>query len=144
MTINLNELHGRPVLDLSTAKTVGEIGHAILDPARQSVIAFELAKASGTGNVLPWDSISAIGPDAITIDDVGLLRAPSVATEHRPSEVGSPLGRHVITTQGTDLGSLLDIAFDEHSGTIETIELETGHRPATTVGIGNYALIVEN
>ena len=58
MTTNLSELKGRPVLDLSSATTVGRVGTAVVDPGAGSVVALRIQGASG-GDVLPWTGIEA-------------------------------------------------------------------------------------
>lgn len=144
MTISLSELAGRPVLDISTAKTVAYVGSAIIDPSRSSVSALHLAKSVGA-DVLPWESIKAIGPDAITIDTVDQLRAPVGRSEQRAIEASlNPIGIRALTNQGRELGAVNDMLVDERTGNIEQI-VTTGDPldGGTIAGIGNYALIVQ-
>lgn len=144
MTINLRELAGRSVLDISSATTIGRVVHGVLDPGRGAVIALRLDKTSGPGTVLPWESIKAIGPDAITVEAADLVREPTGRSEQRAVEGGlDPIGRRVLTDRGVEIGSVVDLRVDDASGSIERVvtserELDGG----AVVGLGDHALIV--
>ncbi|CAN5508353.1 hypothetical protein BH10ACT1_BH10ACT1_11960 [soil metagenome] len=144
MTIRLSDLAGRPILDVSTAKTIGTVGYGIVDPTRNVLAALHLAKSSGSGPILPWESIKAIGPDALTIDSVELTRPPIGHAEQRAVDGPlDPIGRRILTERGTLLGTVVDLAVDEISGSIEQVITDTRSLEGGAIsGIGGYALIV--
>lgn len=144
MTVRLTDLAGRAVLDVSTAKTVGTVGYGIADPTRKVLAALHLSKSTGPGPVLPWESIKAIGPDALTIDSVELTRPPVGHAEQRAVDGAlDPIGKRILTEQGTLLGSVVDLAVEETSGSIEQIITDTRPLKGEAIsGLGGYALIV--
>lgn len=146
MTTKLADLAGRPVLDVSSATTVGQVGHAILDADDGRIAALHLAKVDGDADLLPWDSIKAIGPDAITIESVARLRQASTAAESKGADQSlDPIGARLLTTSGVELGRVTDIEVDDASGSVETIATaEARHPGSSTVGFGSYALVVES
>lgn len=145
MTTKLAELTGRPVLDIASATTVGQVDHAVLDAGSGSIAALRLAKVDGDADLLPWDSIKAIGPDAITIESVARLRQASSAAESKGTDQSlDPIGARLLTTAGLELGRVADVEVDEGSGAVETIATaEARHPGSSTVGFGTYALVVE-
>lgn len=145
MTHRLTHLTGRPVLDISTATTVGQVGPAVLDPSTASITAFRLAKTSGDADVLPWSAIKAVGPDALTIETSSDLRTADGRAEKRAAEHSLEIiGARVLTTTGRDCGIVTEIGINEATGAVETIVASEGEHPGASVtGFGDYALIVE-
>jgi uncharacterized protein YrrD len=79
-------------------------------------------------NIVLWDDIQAIGADAIIVNS----RAAEISADQVP-EVKQVLeqdnalkGITIMTTDGRDLGTMVDIYFDEQSGQIEGYELFGG------------------
>lgn len=144
MTISLSELKGRPVLDLSSATTVAHIGSGILDPSRAAVAGFRLNKSTGPGDVLPWEAIKAVGPDAITVESASNLRSATGRAEQRAVEMSiDPVGMQIITEQGRAIGDALDLQIDESTGNLERLVLSDQQLDGTSLlGIGDYAIIV--
>jgi sporulation protein YlmC with PRC-barrel domain len=145
VTIPLSELRGRPVLDISSATTVGQLQLAVVDPARGGVVAFRVRSSQGPGDLLPWESITSIGPDAVTVESVDLLRGPVGRAEQRAAEHGhDPIGALVITDRGEEVGTVTEVLIDETSGAIERLVTDRVDQPAPTIiGMGDYALVVE-
>jgi sporulation protein YlmC with PRC-barrel domain len=145
MIVHLADLSRRPILETSTATTVGEVVHAIVDPASSSIVGFQLEGAPGDASVLPWSAIKAIGPDALTIEaSSDLRRADGRAEERAIGESLDPIGARVLDSCGVERGSVTELAFDGDTGHVETVVTTEGDLPGDGIlGIGRYALIVD-
>ncbi len=144
MRTNLDDLRHRPILDLSTATTIGRAEHAVIDVEQRTVVALALAKVEGDATILPWDSIRSIGADAITVDNGDLLRAPAGELEQRTAS-GSldPIAKKVLSDAGDEHGSLDDIVIDSESGAVTDLVIGDRTVPGRAlIGIGDYAAIL--
>ena len=145
MTINFDDLRHRPILDISTATTIGRVEHLVIDPSDSSVQALTIGKAQDNATVLPWSGINAIGPDAVTVDTTGQLRAPESELEQRATSGDvDPIGKMVLSDDGDHHGTLRDLVIDTDSGSIT--ELLVGDRTLpgrALMGVGDYAAIVD-
>ena len=65
--MNVSDILGRSVLDLSTATTGGRVDDIIIDAATRRVTGFHLAKSSTSRSWLPFANVAAVGADALTI-----------------------------------------------------------------------------
>ena len=54
--MNLSDLDGRRVLDLTTATTVGTVSDVVLDPGTRRIVGFHLAGVKGPASWLSWDA----------------------------------------------------------------------------------------
>ena len=61
--MNLSDLDGRRVLDLTTATTVGTVADVVIDPATRRIVGFHLAGVKGPACWLSWDATNALGAD---------------------------------------------------------------------------------
>jgi uncharacterized protein YrrD len=72
-------------------------------------------------SALAWSAIEALGPDAIMItDDKALIPRESFLSETGASAAphgGDVLGSRVLTTDGTDLGKVIDVIIEIADGT---------------------------
>jgi uncharacterized protein YrrD len=108
-------IRGLPVVTVSGGEDVAEVRDLIYDPEAGRVLGLTLNKrgflASRRREVLPADTIHAIGSDAVMIDDESSLIMPSDA----PEDVGTPpsgrdvTGDEVLTEGGTSLGRVRDV-----------------------------------
>lgn len=140
--MQLRDLIGRPVFDVTEAREVTGVRTAVVDPASRRVVAF---RVGADEPVLGLDDVKSIGADSVTVDERTCLRQPSTEPEVRSVEHGlDPLGSRVLTDEGTELGRLEDLEFDETSG--EVVALVVGHERVAgerLLGIGTYAVVVE-
>ena len=65
--IRFSDIAGNPVMDTSTATTIGRIEAPILDPVSRRLVGFRVKKSKGPGDVLLWGSLAGLGPDAVTV-----------------------------------------------------------------------------
>ncbi|MGI8764078.1 MAG: PRC-barrel domain-containing protein [Ilumatobacteraceae bacterium] len=142
--MNVSELVGRPVLDLSTATTAGRIDDIVVDPASRCVAGFRLAKTSGPSTWLAWDNVAAVGADAVTIERPDLLTEEPNGSG-RGVRSDKVLGGRLLTDEGRDVGPLADIEIDAESGAVRSLIVPTGRMaPEALLGIGSYATIVHD
>jgi uncharacterized protein YrrD len=133
---SLKELRRRPVVDTSTAETIGRVEGAHLDPGHSRVMGF--AVDGRTDGVLPLSQVQAIGPDAVTVASQSAVRSDEVTD--LPLD-GAVRGRRVLDDGGTELGTLDDVLMAE-DGTIDTVVVDGVEHPTRLLGIGSYAVVV--
>jgi sporulation protein YlmC with PRC-barrel domain len=141
--VRVSDLNKRPVMDLSSATTVGRVDDVIIDPATRQLVGFELAKTPGKASYLAWDKLRALGADAVTIEDVDALTAEP-DTMAPPLKRGKVMGGIVLTDQGYSLGNLSDVEFDAATGSVTGMVID-GDRVLpgeSLLGIGHYAMVV--
>jgi uncharacterized protein YrrD len=139
--VNISGILGRGVMDLATATTVGRVDDVVIDAATRRVIAFRIGKVASSGTWLPFEQITALGADAITVSDAGLIvdtpaDAPLGIVQHKA------LGGRVLTEQGREIGPLHDVDVDE-TGAVTGLDVAGGVvAAADLLGIGSYATVV--
>jgi uncharacterized protein YrrD len=143
--MRFTEIHGRKVVSLADAETLGRVDRYVIDPGRQAVVALRLSKVKGDACFLSWADLHAFGADAVTVDDASRLRrAADDAEERAASKELQVIGKLVLGTSGTVLGKGEDVEMDGESGAIVAVDLgEAGTVPGDRIiGLGSYALIV--
>jgi uncharacterized protein YrrD len=143
--MRFTEIHGRKVVSLADAETLGRVDRYVIDPGRQAVVALRLSKVRGDACFLSWADLHAFGADAVTVDDASRLRpAADDAEERAASKELQVIGKLVLGTSGTVLGKGEDVEIDGESGAIVAVDLgEAGTVPGDRIiGLGSYALVV--
>ena len=141
--IRFSDISGNPVLSTATATTVGRVAAPVIDPKQRKVVAFRVRKSKGAGDLLLWSGMTALGPDAVTVDSQERLTDPPAELKDRSSGKLDVIGRRVLTETGRDLGPVKDVEFDQADGTVTSLVLKSqfvaGDR---LLGIGHYAVVV--
>jgi uncharacterized protein YrrD len=141
--MRFSESHGRKIVSLATAETVGTIGEFVVDPRTQRVVALSVSKHKN-GDTLPWNSIESFGPDAVTVADESRVAGADADVARLSGKDHAFLGKRVLATSGDELGKVDDVDFDPGSGVLLTIATTGGKVDAERlVGIGSYAVVVE-
>jgi sporulation protein YlmC with PRC-barrel domain len=137
----LTELTGRPVLDLATATTVGNVADFVIDPAARRVVGFQLAGVKGTRHWLAWEAMNSLGPDALTVDREDVLGEPPQGA--RGLRADKVIGGRVLTDSGRLLGDLMDVDIDPQTGSLAALAVDGASMPAEAlIGVGSYATVV--
>jgi uncharacterized protein YrrD len=145
--MRFTEIHGRKVVSLADAETLGRVDRYVIDPGRQAVVALRLSKVKGDACFLSWADLHTFGADAVTVDEASRLRpAAGDAEERAASKELQVIGKLVLGTSGTVLGKGEDVEIDGETGAIVAVDLGeagtvTGDR---IVGLGSYALVVND
>ena len=140
--MRFTECRKRPVLDTSTALTLGKVDGLVLDPATRSVVAVTV-KRKGDADTLLWSALQTFGPDAVTVDgEQALTEADEHVTALR-SKKRAALGKRVLTDAGDEAGLLEDVAFDPASGTVTALLTSEGEIAGDRLlGVGSWAVVV--
>jgi uncharacterized protein YrrD len=143
--MRFTEIHGRKVVSLADAETLGRVDRYVIDPGRQAVVALRFSRVRGDACFLSWADLHAFGADAVTVDDASRLRpAADEAEERAASKDLQVIGKLVLGTSGTVLGKGEDVEVDGESGAIVAVDLGEAGTVAgdRIVGLGSYALVV--
>jgi sporulation protein YlmC with PRC-barrel domain len=141
--IRFSDISGNPVMDTSTATTVGKVQAPIVDPVTQRVVAFRVKRSKGPGDVVLWDGLAGLGPDALTVDSAERLAEPPAEWKSRASSKLDLIGRVVLTEHGHDLGKVKDVEFDPANGRVTSLMLKDAYvEGERLLGIGSYAVVV--
>jgi sporulation protein YlmC with PRC-barrel domain len=142
--IRFSDISGNPVMDTATATAVGKVQAPIVDPVTQRVIGFRVKRSKGPGDVVLWEGLAGLGPDALTVDSAERVADPPSEWKHRASSKLDLIGRIVLTENGHQLGKVRDVEFDPADGRVTSLMLKdafvNGER---LLGIGSFAVVVE-
>ncbi|MBD2682924.1 MULTISPECIES: PRC-barrel domain-containing protein [Nostoc] len=125
-----SDIIDKVVVTYDAGKKIERIKDLIFDQKRNQLLGF-LVKEKGLfrdAKVIPLQEVQAIGLDAIVVNS-----KESVVEAHRVPAIKEILrqnivlrGTRILTTEGLDLGGLVDLFFDEHSGLVEGYEVSGG------------------
>ena len=139
------EARKRPIVDTSTAQTVGHVDGFLIEPESARITGLRVSADKST-TILPWESLAAFGPDAITVADATVLRpAADAAEQHRSDPALDPIGKPAIEETGNGLGTIADVDFDPASGKLRAVITDAYELPADKLlGVGSYAMVFAN
>ncbi|HOX41191.1 MAG TPA: PRC-barrel domain-containing protein [bacterium] len=125
-----SDLKGKPVIAHDEGKIVEDIDDIIYNPLSGKILGF-LVRHEGLiakARVIPMRKIKAIGPDAVTIENVSdvIFVEEDDAIKDLLSNRIDIKGRKIMTEGGENLGKVVDIIFDEKSGKIDKYEVSGG------------------
>jgi len=148
-------IRGLPVVTIRGGEDVAEVRDVIYSPEAGRIVGLTLNKrgflAGRRREVLSAETIHAIGPDAVMIEDESSLILP----ENSPAGLGTPpsgrdvTGNEVLTEAGASLGQVRDIVVLVGStGTVVGYEIDaaaggTGYIPLPKqLAVSGSALVV--
>ncbi|HEY2705020.1 MAG TPA: hypothetical protein VGL20_15155 [Candidatus Dormibacteraeota bacterium] len=143
--MRFTDLHGRKVVNLEDAETLGRVDTYVIDAGKQAIVALRLSKVKGDASFVSWTDLHAVGADAVTVGNASRLRPPADETEERAaSREFQVTGKLVLSASGTALGKGEDVDVDPDSGAIVAVDLGQSGTVAgeRIIGLGTYALIV--
>jgi sporulation protein YlmC with PRC-barrel domain len=115
-----------PVISVREGVRAGAVADLIILATAPHVVAFTL-KTDRDRAVLPFESIRRIGPDAIVIDELGVLRREDeVEYGDERRRFSALVGKETAGDDGTYLGDVHDLDVDPQTGSIESIRLHRG------------------
>lgn len=116
LLMNASQINGLPVVTVGGGEDIAEARDVIYSPAAGRLVGLTLNKrgflSGRRREVLPAESIHAIGRDAVMVVDESSLVLP----EDAPADVGRPdesrdvVGNDVLTEGGVSLGRVRDLA----------------------------------
>jgi uncharacterized protein YrrD len=124
------DIIGKPLVAYDSGEKVETVVDLIFDQYDNRLLGFLIDEGGWFSNakVLPLNLVKAIGVDAIIIQS---KEAIALATDypdiHKILESNNILnGTRIMTTDGRDLGTLIDFYFDEQTGIVEGYEASGG------------------
>jgi uncharacterized protein YrrD len=125
-----SEIIGKSVIAFDTGEKFETVLDLIFDQYSNRILALLVDEAGwfSTSNVIPLSSIQSIGPDAIIVASKSAeIPANQIQEIDRVLEQNNIMkGTKIVSTDGRDLGKMIDLYFDEHSGEIEGYEVSGG------------------
>lgn len=125
-----SDLLGKPVAAYDTGERFAQVLDLIFDQDTNQLLALLLSEGGflSSAKVLPLDQIKAIGSDAVITDsEQSVVRVNQVPQIQQIMNRHNILrGTHILTTDGRDLGKMIDLFFDEATGAIEGYEVSGG------------------
>ena len=124
------DIIGKSVISYNSGEKIATIKDLIFDQNENCLLGFLIDEGGwfSSAKILPLYSVTAIGVDAIIVPSREAI-APSndYANIHRILENDNILnGTRIMTTDGRDLGKLIDLYFDEKTGIVEGYEASGG------------------
>lgn len=144
MNTSLNDVQLRPVLDLTTATTIGQVEGAVIDYPNQAVSALVVGKTGDNRSILPFADLHSLGADAVTIDGTDALRLPHTTIEERTADgTYSPVGKRALTELGLDVGVVTDAVIDAETGAFVGLVVgEQAVEAALVMAVGDHAAVI--
>jgi uncharacterized protein YrrD len=124
------DMIGKPVIAFDSGEKFEVIADLIFDQINNLLLGFLIDEGGlfSSARVLPLRLVQAIGPDAVIAPS-----RESIATANSIPEIEAVLtnnnilkGTRIMTVDGRDLGTMIDLYFDDLSGKIEGYEVSGG------------------
>lgn len=128
---------GMPVVSLADGARLGTIDHVYFDPRRRVVVGFTFHQGGGlfgggTSGLVDISDVHAFGPDAVTVNDISVVRSElAVETNQTPLvDLESLVDRTVMTEGGALVGRVAAIRFGDASHSLVALDVvgEGSHR----------------
>jgi uncharacterized protein YrrD len=144
VTDSFKDAHGRKVVSRTTAETLGELRHMVVDTSRRHVAAIVVNKGKRHAFLVDWEHVSGFGPDAVMVESEDTLRPPTDDHERAAAHGKLELvGKRALSERGNEHGPIADVEFDPDSGNIGSVLVGEERIPATDLlGVGSYAAIL--
>jgi uncharacterized protein YrrD len=127
--VKASDVIGRQITARGGGQVIGKVRDLVIDQAGRVVIGIVLSDAMFSGSrVAPWKAVQAFGPDSVVIDVAGSVVKAVAAPEIKAvlDKKTRIKGLRLVTTQGKELGKIVDIDFDETTGDVRGYELSGG------------------
>ena len=128
---------GTPVVSLADGTTLGAIDHVYFDPRRMAVVGFTFQQrgglfGGGACGLVDISDVHAFGPDAVTVDDVSVVKSELAVEAHHGDllDLEDLLQRPVMTAGGRRLGRVAAIQFGDASHALLGLDV-AGERSRT-------------
>jgi uncharacterized protein YrrD len=124
------DMIGKPVIAYDTGRKVDTITDLIFDQDENRLLGFLIDEGGwfSSAKVLPIAQIKAIGLDAVIVAGKDSIKPSSSLPDiHRVLERNNVLkGTQIMTLDGRDLGTMVDLYFDSKTGIVEGYEVSGG------------------
>ena len=147
---------GTSVVSLADGTEIGAVDKVYLDPERKEIVGFTIHRGGlfggSTAGLVEVGDVHAFGPDAVTIADATAVRSEFAVDARRAEliELGSMIGRKVVTDDGVALGTVAGVRFGEESFRLLALDVSPGPlrehlevAGSTVATIGEELIVVE-
>ena len=113
--IRAGDLIGLPVVSIASGEDIAEVRDVVYDADDHRLVGFTLNKRgflSGKAkDVLDAASVASVGADAVTVDDDSAVSQADEGPRalERPGRLASVIGDRALTSDGNDLGEVVDV-----------------------------------
>ncbi len=144
MSDSFRQATGRKVVSRASAQDLGAVNHLLVD-AEQRRIAAVIVGRGRKAQLVDWEHLSGVGPDAVMVSDEGALRPPLDERERAAADGKLGLvGKRALSERGNELGTLDDVTFDPGTGAVEMLRIGDRAIPAgSLLGSGPYAVVLD-
>ncbi len=133
---------GEHVVSKESAEQLGAVDGVVVDAASRRITAVQMGKGRKT-KVVPWEAISGVGTAAVVVDRDESARDPDESEHRYTSGAVALIGGLVLSDRGNVHGKVVDVEYDEGTGSFVSIRTEAMTIPAARLrSIGTYAWIV--
>jgi uncharacterized protein YrrD len=127
--VRFHDLRGTKVLNITDAQPLGSVDDVFLHLGAQCVVALRVRTGGlfGGHKALLLSDIKSTGQDAVTVEQETVLQdATAVSVLEQAVGRAALEGVHVLTENGTDIGTVVDLDADFSSGVIKGYVLGGG------------------
>lgn len=124
-----SDFQNKPIIAINTGKVVERVKDVLFDAQNNKLVGLQVNSGAFASKLaVPFSSIKAIGPDAITVADENVVVKAEFHPElqHIVNQGYSVNGTKIITEAGKHLGKISDVMFDEKSGEVKGYEISSG------------------
>jgi uncharacterized protein YrrD len=120
----------KPVVSYDTGERFNKVKDLVFDQHNNQLLGLLLEEAGWFkgAQVILLKNIQAVGPDAVIVPSKGsIVSAKEITVIEQILEHNNILkGTRIMTTDGRDLGTMIDLYFDERTGSVEGYEVSGG------------------
>jgi uncharacterized protein YrrD len=125
-----SDIIGKPIVAYDSGDRFSRVKDLIFDQDSNQLLALLISEGGWFSDtlVIPFQGIQAIGSDAVIVpSEDAVMRAKQLPEVKQILGHNNILrGTHIMTTDGRDLGGMVDLYFDEQTGVIEGYEVSGG------------------
>ena len=125
-----SDILGKPIVAYDSGNKFSRVKDLIFEQDSNQLLALLIGEGGWFSDtlIIPFQSIQAIGSDAVIVpSEDAVMRARKLPEIKQILERNNILkGTHIMTTDGRDLGGMVDLYFDEQTGVIEGYEVSGG------------------
>ena len=124
--MDVRTLQGKAVVSLDDAERLGQVSEVLFATDTLRIAGFRVADQGGD-YVLPFEGISSVGPDAITVENQDMVRRPASvgSVDHLPG-LAQLMNLKVVDESGTYHGTVSAVDADTTTGVVTSLDLEKG------------------
>ena len=125
-----SDILGKPIVAYDSGNKFSRVKDLLFDQDSNQLLALLISEGGWFSDtlIIPFQGIQAIGSDAVIVpSEDAVMKARKLPEAQQILKRNNILkGTHIITTDGRDLGGMVDLYFDEQTGVIEGYEVSGG------------------